>query len=428
MVVTNFEEMALEVAARYKGKIQMMPKVPVNSLNDFSVLYTPGVAAVSREINKNPDLSFHYTYRWNSIAIVTDGSRVLGLGDIGPEAAMPVMEGKALIFKFLGGVDAIPLPLGTKDADKIIETVKTIEPAFGGINLEDIESPKCFYVLEKLKDILQIPVWHDDQQGTAGATLAGLITALELSGKAQNNIKIVLFGTGAANIATARLLSKYGIPLKNMVLIDSAGVLYRGRSDEERMKTENPWKYELLKETNKEDAKTIEDAFKGADVLIAASKQGPGVIRKEWIRLMNTNPIVFALANPIPEIWPEEAKEAGAVIVATGRSDFPNQVNNSLIFPGVFRGSLDVRAKAITDEMVIEAARELASHVRERGIEPDYIIPKMTEWEIYPRVAAAVGTKAIHQNVARVSKSHSELFENAKLLIEKTRSHMKSIA
>ncbi|MEM4130322.1 MAG: malate dehydrogenase, partial [Metallosphaera sp.] len=180
MVVTNFEEMALEVAARYKGKIQMMPKVPVNSLNDFSVLYTPGVAAVSREINKNPDLSFHYTYRWNSIAIVTDGSRVLGLGDIGPEAAMPVMEGKALIFKFLGGVDAIPLPLGTKDADKIIETVKTIEPAFGGINLEDIESPKCFYVLEKLKDILQIPVWHDDQQGTAGATLAGLITALEL--------------------------------------------------------------------------------------------------------------------------------------------------------------------------------------------------------------------------------------------------------
>ncbi|MEM4047345.1 MAG: NADP-dependent malic enzyme, partial [Metallosphaera sp.] len=400
MVVTNFEEMALEVAARYKGKIQMMPKVPVNSLNDFSVLYTPGVAAVSREINKNPDLSFHYTYRWNSIAIVTDGSRVLGLGDIGPEAAMPVMEGKALIFKFLGGVDAIPLPLGTKDADKIIETVKTIEPAFGGINLEDIESPKCFYVLEKLKDILQIPVWHDDQQGTAGATLAGLITALELSGKAQNNIKIVLFGTGAANIATARLLSKYGIPLKNMVLIDSAGVLYRGRLDEERMKTENPWKYELLKETNKEDAKTIEDAFKGADVLIAASKQGPGVIRKEWIRLMNTNPIVFALANPIPEIWPEEAKEAGAVIVATGRSDFPNQVNNSLIFPGVFRGSLDVRAKAITDEMVIEAARELASHVRERGIEPGYIIPKMTEWEIYPRVADAVVTKAIHQNVA----------------------------
>lgn len=234
MVVTDFESIALDVAAKYKGKIQIMPKVPVNSLNDFSVLYTPGVAAVSQAIRKQPEMSFHYTYRWNVIAVVTDGSRVLGLGDIGPEAAMPVMEGKALIFKFLGGVDAVPLPLGTKDADKIIETVKLLEPAFGGINLEDIESPKCFYVLEKLRAIMEIPVWHDDQQGTAGATLAGLITALEITGKNPSSIKVILFGTGAANIATARLLSKFGIPLKNMVLIDSAGVLYKGRSDEEK--------------------------------------------------------------------------------------------------------------------------------------------------------------------------------------------------
>ncbi|AWS00618.1 NAD(P)-dependent malic enzyme [Metallosphaera hakonensis] len=428
MVVTDFESIALDVAAKYKGKIQIMPKVPVNSLNDFSVLYTPGVAAVSQAIRKQPEMSFHYTYRWNVIAVVTDGSRVLGLGDIGPEAAMPVMEGKALIFKFLGGVDAVPLPLGTKDADKIIETVKLLEPAFGGINLEDIESPKCFYVLEKLRAIMEIPVWHDDQQGTAGATLAGLITALEITGKNPSSIKVILFGTGAANIATARLLSKFGIPLKNMVLIDSAGVLYKGRSDEEKMKTENPWKYELLKETNAEDARTIEDAFRGADVLIAASKQGPDVIKKEWIKLMNSDPIVFALANPIPEIWPEAAKEAGAKIVATGRSDFPNQVNNSLIFPGVFRGSLDVRAKTITDEMVIDAARELASYVREKGASPEYIIPKMTEWEIYPRVAAAVGIRAIQQNVAREVKNYFELAENAKSLIEKTRSQLRSIA
>ncbi|QKQ99836.1 NADP-dependent malic enzyme [Metallosphaera tengchongensis] len=427
-MVANFEDRALDIAKKYKGKIQMMPKVPVNSLEDFSALYTPGVAAVSQAIRKNPELSFHYTYRWNAIAVITDGSRVLGLGDIGPEAAMPVMEGKALIFKFLGGVDAVPLPVGTKDVDKIVETVKILEPSFGGVNLEDIESPKCFYVLEKLKAIMDIPVWHDDQQGTAGATLAGLITALELAGKKIDNVKVVLFGTGAANIATARLLNKYGIPYKNMVLIDSIGVLHKSRNDYEKMKTENPWKYELMKETNGDNNISIDDAFKGADVLIAASKPGPNVIKKEWIRLMNDNAVIFALANPVPEIWPEDAKEAGAKIIATGRSDFPNQVNNSLIFPGVFRGALDVRARAITDEMVIDAARELASHVREKGISADYIIPKMTEWEIYPRVASAVGMRAIQQGVARVTKTYEELFENAKALIERTRRQMSSIA
>ena len=405
----------------------MIPKVPIKSLDDFSVLYTPGVAAVSKEIAKNKDLSFHYTYRWNAIAIVTDGTRVLGLGDIGPEAAMPVMEGKALIFKYLGGVDAIPLPINTKDPDKIVETVKILESAFGGINLEDIESPKCFYILDKLRQILEIPVWHDDQQGTAGATLAGLITSIEITGKDPKSMKIILYGAGAANIATARLLYKYGIPYENMVVIDSRGPLYKGRQDEDEMKLENPWKYELLEKTNKEGVKTLEEAFKNADVLIAASKPGPGVIKPEWIKLMNKDPIVFALANPVPEIWPDEAKKAGAKIVATGRSDLPNQVNNSLIFPAVFRGALDVRAKTISDEMVIEAARELAAFAREKGLSENYIIPKMTEWEVYPRVAAAVGMKAIQQGLARISLSYDELYSSAKIMLDNARKLLSSL-
>ncbi|WP_225905822.1 NAD(P)-dependent malic enzyme [Stygiolobus caldivivus] len=421
------DKRAIEVSSKYRGKIQILPKIPIKSLDDFSILYTPGVAAVSREIAKNKDLSFQYTYRWNSIAIVTDGTRVLGLGDIGPEAAMPVMEGKALLFKYLGGVDAIPLTVGTKDPDKIIEVVSILQPAFGGVNLEDIESPKCFYILEKLREKLEIPVWHDDQQGTAGATLAGLIIALELTGREPSNTRVVLYGAGAANIATARLLNKYGIPYENMIVIDSRGPLYKGREDEEEMRLENPWKYELLEKTNKDKVAKLEDAFKGADVLIAASKPGPGVIKSEWIRSMNKDSIVFALANPTPEIWPEEAKKAGAKIVATGRSDLPNQVNNSLIFPAVFRGALDVRAKTITDEMVIEASRELASFVRQKGANEDYIIPKMTEWEVYPKVAAAVGIKAIQQGVARFRLSYDELYQSARTMIEQSRKLLMSV-
>jgi len=425
--LSELDKKAIEISSKYKGKIQMIPKVPIKSLDDFSVLYTPGVAAVSREIAKNKELSFHYTYRWNAIAIVTDGTRVLGLGDIGPEAAMPVMEGKALIFKYLGGVDAVPLPISTKDPDKIVETVKILESAFGGINLEDIESPKCFYILDKLRQILEIPVWHDDQQGTAGATLAGLITSIEITGKDPKSMKIILYGAGAANIATARLLYKYGIPYENMIVIDSRGPLYKGRQDEDEMKLENPWKYELLEKTNKEGAKTLEEAFKNADVLVAASKPGPGVIKPEWIKLMNKDSIVFALANPVPEIWPDEAKKAGAKIVATGRSDFPNQVNNSLIFPAVFRGALDVRAKTISDEMVIEASRELAAFAREKGLSENYIIPRMTEWEVYPRVAAAVGMKAIQQGLARISLSYDELYSSAKTMLDNTRKLLSSL-
>ncbi|AWR97200.1 malate dehydrogenase [Acidianus sulfidivorans JP7] len=424
----DYDKEALEVSKKYKGKIQVLPKIPIKSLEDFAVLYTPGVAAVSKEISKNPDLSFEYTYRWNSIAIVTDGTRVLGLGNVGPEAAMPVMEGKALIFKYLGGVDAVPLPVGTKDADKIIELVKNLEPAFGGINLEDIESPKCFYILDRLREELKIPVWHDDQQGTAGATLAGLITALELTGKSPSSIKLVFFGVGAANIATARLLKAYGIPYENMILIDSEGPLYKGRKDEEEIKINNPWKYELLKSTNKDNITEVNKAFEGADVLIAASKPGPGTISPKLISKMNKDAIVFALANPVPEIWPEEAKKAGARIVGTGRSDLPNQINNSLIFPAVFRGALDVKAKTITDEMVIEAARELSSYVREKGASDDYIIPKMTEWEVYPRVAAAVGSRAIQQGIARNKMTYDEIYQNAKVMIENARRLLSSLS
>ncbi len=426
--MTDYDKLAIETASKYKGKIQMIPKVPVNSLDDFSILYTPGVAAVSRAIHKDKNLSFQYTYRWNAIAIVTDGTRVLGLGNVGPEAAMPVMEGKSLLFKYLGGVDAIPITVGTTDAEKIIETIKILEPSFGGINLEDIESPKCFYILDKLKEELQIPVWHDDQQGTAGATLAGLMGALEIVGKKANEIKVILFGTGAANIATARLLNKYGVPYKNMILIDSLGVLYKGRNDEDSIKEENIWKYELLKETNKEKVTTIEKAFEGADVLIAASKPGPGTIDPSLISKMNKDAIVFALANPIPEIWPEEAKKAGARIVGTGRSDFPNQINNSLIFPAVFRGALDVRAKTISDEMVIEAARELVAFAREKGLNDEYIIPKMTEWEVFPRVAATVGLKAMQLGLSRITLSYDELYTNAKSMIENARKQMKMLA
>ncbi|BDC19234.1 NADP-dependent malic enzyme [Acidianus sp. HS-5] len=424
----DYDKLAIEVSSKYKGKIQVLPKVPIKSLDDFAILYTPGVAAVSKEINKNPDLSFQYTYRWNSIAVVTDGTRVLGLGNIGPEAAMPVMEGKALLFKYLGGVDAVPLPIGTKDPDKIIETVKILEPAFGGINLEDIESPKCFYILDKLREELHIPVWHDDQQGTAGATLAGLISALEIVGKSPTKIKIVFYGVGAANIATARLLKSYGIPYSNMILVDTKGPLYKGRDDEEEIKNTNPWKYELLKESNKDNATTIEQAFEGADVLIAASKPGPHTIDPRLISKMNKDSIVFALANPVPEILPDEAKKAGARIVGTGRSDFPNQINNSLIFPAVFRGALDVRAKTITDDMVIAAARELSAFAREKGLSEDYIIPKMTEWEVYPRVAASIGIKAIQQGIARVNLSYEEIYNNARQMIENARKLLASLA
>ncbi|MCG2864679.1 MAG: NADP-dependent malic enzyme [Vulcanisaeta sp.] len=410
-------KIAVEASRRYGGKVMVLPKVPVRSLQDFSIWYTPGVAAVSREISRDVDKSFEYTWRWNAIAVLTDGTRVLGLGNVGPEAAMPVMEGKSLLYKYLGGVDAVPLPVRASTADDLVNIGKAIEPAFGGINLEDIESPKCFYVLDKLREELKIAVWHDDQQGTAGAILAGLINAFKIVGKRMEDSTIVFIGAGASNIAAARILIKAGVKPGNIVLVDSKGILHPEREDMDKLMLTNPWKYELALKTNAERRRGgIKEALVGADAVVAASVQGPGVIKKEWVRSMNKDPIVFALANPIPEIWPWEAKEAGAKVVATGRSDFPNQVNNSLVFPGVFRGALDVRVKTITDEMIIAAAQEIANFVGDK-LSEDKILPTMEEWDFYPRVAAAVAVKAVEQGVARKSTGWKEEYERAREII-----------
>ncbi|BDC35814.1 MAG: NADP-dependent malic enzyme [Candidatus Methanoliparum thermophilum] len=406
----------------YKGKIEIVPKVPIKSSKDFSVWYTPGVAEPCRAINKEKELVYEYTNKWNNIAVVSDGTRVLGLGDIGPEAGLPVMEGKAMLFKYLGGVDAVPICLDTKDPDEIIKVCKWLQPSFGGINLEDIANPKCFYILDKMRDTFEIPVWHDDQQGTATVVLAGLINALELVGKRINDVKVVMVGAGAANIATERLITFAGINPENIIVLDSKGTLHPNREDLYIEKDKNPYKWNLCVTTNKEGIiGGISDALNGADVLISLSKPGPGVIKRKEIKCMNNDPIVFAMANPIPEIWPWEAKDAGARIVATGRSDFPNQINNSLGFPGIFRGVLDVRAKSITDEMCVAAAEGLAEVAREKGLTEDYIIPDMDEWDVYPKEAVAVGMTAMKQGVAKIKLTRDELYERAKEMIKRSR-------
>jgi malate dehydrogenase (oxaloacetate-decarboxylating) len=404
----------------YEGKMQVMPKCAITSTDDFAVWYTPGVAAPCRMIQADPDKSFELTNRWNSVAVVSDGTRVLGLGDIGPEAAMPVMEGKALLFKYLGGVDATAICLKTKDPEEIVRVCEMLEPTFGGINLEDIEKPKCFHVLENARERLHIPVWHDDQQGTATVILAGLINAFKIVGKKPQESLITLVGAGAANIRTAYVLMKWGVKPGNIILADTKGVVHKHRKD--ITKEEDPWKYDLTQKTNAEDRTgDISEAFKGADAVVAASKPGPNTIRKEWIRTMAENAVLFACANPIPEIWPWEAEAAGARIVATGRSDFPNQVNNSLGFPGIFRGVLDVRAKTVTDDMCIAAAQELAKFAEERGIHEKDILPRMEEWEVFPRVAVACALKSIEQGVARVKPSRQELYQRASAIIQNAR-------
>ncbi|MEM3665807.1 MAG: NADP-dependent malic enzyme [Candidatus Bathyarchaeia archaeon] len=408
----------------YEGKVQVMPKCAITSPNDFAIWYTPGVAAPCKEIQADPDKSFELTNRWNYVAVVSDGTRVLGLGDIGPEAAMPVMEGKALLFKYLGGVDAFPICLKTKDPDEIVRACELIEPSFGGINLEDIEKPKCFYVLEKSRERLQIPVWHDDQQGTATVILAGLINAFKIVGKDPKKSLITLIGAGAANIRTAYVLIRWGMKPGNIIMVDTKGIIHCNRKD--ITKEEDPWKYELAQKTNAEGRiGDIAEAFKGVDAVVAASKPGPGTIKKEWVSTMADKAIIFACANPIPEIWPWEAKEAGACIVATGRSDFPNQVNNSLGFPAIFRGVLDVKAKTVTDDMCIAAAQELAKFAEERGMHEEDILPRMEEWEVFPREAVACALKSIDQGVARVKLSRQELYERAVAIIQNARESLK---
>ncbi|MGD0476768.1 MAG: NADP-dependent malic enzyme [Nitrososphaerales archaeon] len=404
----------------YGGKLQVMPKCAITNYQDFAIWYTPGVAAACKEIQASPEKSFELTNRWNFVAVVTDGTRVLGLGNIGPEAGLPVMEGKSILFKYLGGVDAFPICLNTRDPEEIIRTCELIQPSFGGINLEDIEKPKCFRVLEEARKRLEIPVWHDDQQGTATVVLAGLINAFKIVGKNPKESLMTLVGSGAANLRAAYVLARWGVKPGNLILVDTKGIIYPGRED--IRKEDDPWKYELSQMTNAEGRTgDIAAAFKNTDAVVAATKPGPGVVKKEWIQTMNDDAIVFACANPIPEIWPWEAKEGGARVVATGRSDFPNQVNNSLGFPGIFRGVLDVRAKTVTDDMCIAAAEELARFAEARGIDEDDITPKMDEWEVYPRVAVACAQKSIDQGVARIKPSREELYQRASAIIQHAR-------
>ena len=407
----------------YEGKIEIVPKCVVRDFNDFAIWYTPGVAEPCKAINKDKELSYIHTNRWNTVGVISDGTRVLGLGDIGPEAGMPVMEGKSLLFKYLGGVDAYPLCLGTKDPDKIIETVKILAPSLGGVNLEDISQPKCFYVLERLRAECDIPVWHDDQQGTGTIVAAGAINAAKVVGKKPEEMKAAFIGAGAANIAISRIMAISGYKYENMVMCDSKGTLHPGRTD---VQAEYKEKWFMATHSNKEGiVGTPADALKGADILVAASKPGPGTVKPEWIKGMASDAIVFATANPIPEIWPWEALEAGAKIVATGRSDFPNQVNNSLGFPGIFRGTLDVKARTISDTMCRAAVMEIAKTAEDNGINQNYIVPTMDEWEVFPREAAAVGTAAVEEGLARVKLSRKDLYEKAEHIIKRARDQTK---
>jgi malate dehydrogenase (oxaloacetate-decarboxylating) len=410
----------------YQGKIEIAPRVPVRSLDDFAIWYTPGVAQPCLEIQADPQKVWTLTNKWNQVAIVTDGTRVLGLGDIGPEAGLPVMEGKALLFKYLGGVDAFPVPLATKDPEKIVETVKLIAPAFGGVNLEDIAQPKCFAILDRLRRECDIAVWHDDQQGTATINLAGVINALKVVGKKMPEVSITLIGAGASNIRTAKLLLSAGAKPDHMILVDSKGILGSHRDDIHAAASEFQEKWELAGITNRGGrVGGIPEAMEGADVVIAASKPGPGVLRKEWVATMADDSILFVIANPVPEIWPWEAKEAGVRVIATGRSDFPNQVNNSLGFPGIFRGTLDVRARTITDEMCIAAAEELAKVAEEMGLDEEHIVPTMEETEVFAREATAVALKAIDQGLARIKRTRKDLYEGALSLIRRSHDETK---
>ena len=412
---------AMKLHPFYRGKIETTLKCTVHSFDDFAIWYTPGVAAPCKAIHADPELVYEYTNKWNTVAVVSDGTRVLGLGDIGPKAGLPVMEGKALLYKYLGGVDGVPIMLDTKDPDAIINTVMMLQPGFGGVNLEDISNPKCFYILDTLREKAEIPIWHDDQQGTATVTLAGLINAVKVVGKKMEDVSIAFIGTGASNVACSRLIFGWGADPAKCFMVDSKGILGKHRKDLEIRKAEYKDKWKLCNITNAAGREgDIAEAMKGVDVVIALSKPGPDVIKAEWVKTMAKDAIVFACANPVPEIWPWEAKEAGAAVVATGRSDFPNQVNNSLGFPGIFRGTLDVRAKTITDEMCFAAAQAMANHVGDR-LAPDFILPNMDDWEVFPKEAASVAMKAIEQGLARIECTYEEEFARASKIIKRSR-------
>lgn len=389
----DYAKESLKKHYEWKGKLEITARAAVDSKEALSLAYTPGVAEPCLEIQKDIDKSYDLTRRWNTVAVITDGTAVLGLGDIGPEAGMPVMEGKCVLFKAFGDVDAIPLCVRSKDVDEIVKTVQLLAGSFGGVNLEDISAPRCFEIEKKLKECCDIPIFHDDQHGTAVVTLAGIFNALKLVGKRLEEVKIVTSGAGAAGIAIIKLLMSMG--LKNVVMCDRQGAIYEGRDGLNAVKTE------IAKITNqKKEQGPLSEVIKGADVFIGVS--APGTLTKEMVETMNKDAIIFACANPTPEIFPEEAKAGGAAVVSTGRSDYPNQVNNVLAFPGIFRGALDVRASDINDEMKVAAACAIANLVSDEELNPDYILPPAFDARVKDAVAEAVRQAARKSGVARI--------------------------
>lgn len=389
----DYAKESLKLHYELKGKLEITPRAKVDSKEALSLAYTPGVAEPCLVIQKDVEKSYELTRRWNTVAVVTDGTAVLGLGDIGPEAGMPVMEGKCVLFKAFGDVDAIPLCVRTKDVEEIVKTVSLLAGSFGGVNLEDISAPRCFEIEKRLKEICDIPIFHDDQHGTAVVTLAGLINALKLTGKKIEEVKIVTSGAGAAGIAIIKLLLSMGA--KHVIMTDREGAIYKGRENL------NPIKMEMAEITNLSMEKgSLSDVIKNADVFIGVS--APGTLNKDMVKSMAEKPIIFACANPIPEIFPEDAKEAGAAVVSTGRSDFPNQINNVLCFPGIFRGALDVRAKDINDEMKVAAAYAIAELVSDQELNAEYILPAAFDERVKDAVAKAVAEAAKKSGVARI--------------------------
>ncbi len=389
----SIREIALQKHSEWKGKIEVISTVELKTKEDLSIAYTPGVAEPCLEISKNVNLSYEYTRRSNLVAVVTDGTAVLGLGDIGPEAAMPVMEGKCVLFKTFGDVDAFPLCIRSKEVDDIVNTVKLLAGSFGGINLEDISAPRCFEIERRLKEVCDIPIFHDDQHGTAVVVLAAMINGLKIAGKNIEDVEVIVNGSGAAGIAVTRLLMSMG--LKRVILCDTKGAIYEGRDNL------NFEKNEMAKISNLDKRQgLLADVMKGADVFIGLS--APNTVTKEMVQLMNVNPIIFAMANPVPEIYPDEARAAGAVVIGTGRSDFPNQINNVLAFPGIFRGALDVRASDINDSMKIAAAKAIADLISDEELTPEYIIPGPFDPRIKDKVADAVSQAARDSGVARI--------------------------
>lgn len=404
----TLREEALHMHRLNQGKLETVSKVPVRNAEDLSLAYSPGVAEPCKEIYEKPESVYDYTMKGNTVAVISDGTAVLGLGNIGPEAALPVMEGKAVLFKSFAGVDAFPICLKTTDVDKIVETVKLLEPTFGGVNLEDIAAPNCFEIEERLKKEMNIPVFHDDQHGTAIVTVAGLVNALRLVGKSITEVKVVANGAGAAGIAIIKLLYSYGV--RDIIMCDTKGAIYEGRTT-----GMNDIKEQVAKVTNREKVQgPLGTVIKNADVFIGVSAAGS--LTKEMVSTMNKDAIIFAMANPDPEIMPEEAKAAGAKVVGTGRSDFPNQVNNVLAFPGIFRGALDVRATHINEKMKVAAVNAIAGLIEEHELHEDYVIPAPFDNRVAPEVAAAVAKAAMETGVARIKVDPEEIKEKTRKL------------